>query len=32
MKTAEIFLSVYAPDKLDEFQTFVDGLKLEETQ
>jgi hypothetical protein len=31
-KAAEIFVSVYAPDKLAEFQEFVDGLKTEETQ
>lgn len=32
VKAEEIFLSVYAPDKLDEFEEFVSGLKLEETQ
>ena len=31
-KAAAIFVSVYAPDKLAEFQEFVDGLKTEETQ
>jgi hypothetical protein len=31
-KAAEIFISVYAPDKLAKFQEFVDGLKTEETQ
>ena len=31
-KAAAIFISVYAPDKLAEFQEFVDGLKTEETQ
>jgi hypothetical protein len=31
-KSAEIFVSVYAPDKLADFQAFVDGLKTEETQ
>jgi hypothetical protein len=31
-KAAEIFISVYAPDKLADFQQFVDGLKTEETQ
>jgi hypothetical protein len=28
---AEIFVSVYVPDKLADFQEFVDGLKTEET-
>ena len=31
-KAAAIFVSVYAPDKLAEFQKFVDGLKTQETQ
>ena len=31
-KAAAIFISVYAPDKLADFQEFVDGLKTEETQ
>jgi hypothetical protein len=31
VKAAEIFVSVYAPDKLAEFQEFVDGLELQET-
>jgi hypothetical protein len=31
VKAAEIFVSVYAPDKLAEFQEFVSGLDLEET-
>lgn len=31
-KAAEIFISVYAPDKLADFQEFLDGLKTEETQ
>ncbi len=31
VKAAEIFVSVYAPDKLAEFQEFVNGLELEET-
>jgi len=31
IKAAEIFVSVYAPDKLAEFQEFVNGLELEET-
>ena len=31
MKAAEIFVSVYAPDKLAGFQEFVSGLELEET-
>lgn len=28
---AAIFVSVYAPDKLADFQEFVDGLKTQET-
>jgi hypothetical protein len=32
LHVAEIFLSVYAPDKLSEFQSFAKGLKLGETQ
>jgi hypothetical protein len=32
LKSAEIFLSVYAPDKLAEFQAFEKGLKLGQTQ
>lgn len=32
VKAEEIFLSVYAPDKLADFKEFVEGLKLEETQ
>jgi hypothetical protein len=32
VKAAEIFLSVYAPDKLPAFQDFVNGLKTQETQ
>ena len=31
-KAAAIYVSVYAPDKLAEFQKFVDGLKTQETQ
>ena len=31
-KAAAIFISVYAPDKLADFQEFVDGLKTDETQ
>lgn len=31
VKAAEIFVSVYAPDKLVEFQEFVEGLELGET-
>jgi hypothetical protein len=31
VKSAEIFVSVYAPDKLAGFQEFVSGLELEET-
>lgn len=31
VKAAEIFVSVYAPDKMAAFQEFVDGLELEET-
>ncbi len=31
LKAAEIFVSVYAPDKLAGFQEFVSGLELEET-
>jgi hypothetical protein len=31
VKAAEIFISVYAPDKLAAFQEFVDGLELQET-
>ena len=31
LKAAEIFVSVYAPEKLTEFQEFVSGLELEET-
>jgi hypothetical protein len=31
VKAAEIFVSVYAPDKLAEFQEFVQGLELQET-
>ena len=31
LKAAEIFLSVYAPDKLAEFQEFVQGLELDQT-
>ena len=30
LKAAEIFVSVYAPEKLTEFQEFVSGLELEE--
>jgi hypothetical protein len=32
VKAAEIFVSVYAPDKLAEFQQFVNGLETQETQ
>jgi hypothetical protein len=32
VKAAEIFVSVYVPDKLAEFQQFVEGLKTQETQ
>jgi hypothetical protein len=31
VKAAEIFVSVYAPEKLAGFQEFVSGLELEET-
>ena len=31
VRAAEIFVSVYAPDKLPEFQEFVEGLELQET-
>ena len=31
LQAAEIFVSVYAPDKLTGFQEFVRGLELEET-
>lgn len=31
LKAAVIWVSVYQPDKLAEFQEFVDGLKLEQT-
>ena len=31
VQAAEIFVSVYAPDKLAEFQEFVEGLELQET-
>jgi hypothetical protein len=31
VKAAEIFVSVYAPDKLQGFQEFVSGLELDET-
>ena len=32
VKAAEIFVSVYAPDKLPGFKEFVNGLDLQETQ
>jgi hypothetical protein len=32
LRVAQIFLSVYAPDKLSEFQAFAQGLKLGQTQ
>jgi hypothetical protein len=31
VKAAEIFVSVYAPEKLAAFQEFVNGLELDET-
>ena len=31
VQAAEIFVSVYAPDRLEEFQEFVEGLELQET-
>jgi len=32
LRTAEIFLSVYAPDKLPAFREFEKSLKLDQTQ
>jgi hypothetical protein len=32
LKAAEIFVEVYAPEKLDDFHEFVNGLKTGETQ
>jgi hypothetical protein len=31
VQAAEIFVSVYAPDKLEEFREFAEGLELKET-